>query len=246
VILYAIHTPVFKGCRTVSSRFRSLRRATGGMLQSRAEKRPSCNLSACGHAQAGPLGVSPYLRRGRLTVNRQNHRSFLRSLLVCLLILLMAGGTACRKEETREKAHDTAEGWKAPSFVLNDLQGRTVRFSDFSGKVVIVNFWASWCGPCRMEIPQLVDLYNRFRARGVVVIGIAIDPAGPEVLSKFAREMQINYSLLVGDEKVFYDFGGLVGLPTTFVINQQGMVVDKYVGLIGPDVLERRVLSLLR
>ncbi len=177
---------------------------------------------------------------------QRNIRLLLQSLLVGLLIFLLAGGTACRKEEPHEVPHDTAEGWKAPAFVLSDLEGNQVRFSDFAGQVMIVNFWASWCGPCRMEIPQLVDLNNRFRKRGVVVVGIAIDPAGPEVLSKFAREMRINYPLLIGDEKVFYDFGGLVGLPTTFVIDQQGMIVDKHVGLVGPEVLERRVLSLLQ
>jgi len=179
-------------------------------------------------------------------VTPKNIRRYFTFLLSGLLILFFVGGTACRKEKSHEIPHDRAEGWQAPSFVLSDLQGKTVRFSDFSDKIVIVNFWASWCGPCRMEIPQLVDLYNRFRDRGVVVIGIAIDPAGPEVLSKFAREMQINYPLLIGDEKVFYDFGGLVGLPTTFVIDRQGKVVDKHVGLVGPNVFEQRILSLLQ
>ena len=96
-----------------------------------------------------------------------------------------------------------------------------------------------------MEQPQVVELYSRYRDRDVEVLDIAIDPAGPVAVSRFAGEMRINYPLLVGDGKVFSDFGGIVGLPKTFVIDPQGRVVDKYVGLVNPDVLERRVSSLL-
>ncbi len=134
---------------------------------------------------------------------------------------------------------------QVPSFTLPDLDGNQVQFSDYSGKIVILNFWASWCHPCRIEIPHLIDLYNRYRDRGVQVIGIAIDPAGPEALRAFADELNVNYPMLVGDEKVFYDFGGVVGLPTTFVIDQNGTILSRHMGLVDPSIFENQILQLL-
>ncbi len=171
----------------------------------------------------------------------------------CLLLLwtLLLGVWACSEKPVApmgKEAGSTAmrEGiGQAPSFTLPDLDGNQVQFSDYSGKIVILNFWASWCVPCRIEIPQLIDLYNRYRDRGVQVLGIAVDPAGPEALRAFSDELNVNYPMLVGDEKTFYEFGGLVGLPTTFVIDQHGTILSRHMGLVDPSIFEKQILVLL-
>ncbi len=165
--------------------------------------------------------------------------------------LLLVFSAACSEQPVtsvgkQAGSHSLREGMgQAPAFTLPDLDGNQVRFSDYAGKIVILNFWASWCVPCRIEIPQLIDLYNRYRDRGVQVIGIAIDPAGPEVLREFSEELNVNYPMLVGDEKVFYEFGGLVALPTTFVIDQNGTILSRHMGLVDPSVFEKQILELL-
>ncbi|MDX1765171.1 MAG: TlpA disulfide reductase family protein [bacterium] len=165
---------------------------------------------------------------------------------VCLVLALLLVVSACQTKPESKGSQKSQTAGKAPSFLLDDLDGRPVRSESFAGKVMIVNFWASWCGPCRLEIPHLIALYDAYRDQGVVVIGIAIDPAGPEVLKSFAEEMEVNYPMLVGDEKVFNEFGGLFGLPTTFVVDQSGVIQNKFVGLVDPSLFEDEVLALLK
>jgi peroxiredoxin len=170
---------------------------------------------------------------------------------LCFLWAVLLGLWACSEQPVASVGREAGsrpmrEGiGQAPSFTLPDLDGNQVQFSDYSGKIVILNFWASWCVPCRIEIPQLIDLYNRYRDRGVQVIGIAIDPAGPEALRAFSDELNVNYPMLVGDEKTFYDFGGVVGLPTTFVIDQNGTILSRHMGLVDPSIFEKQILVLL-
>jgi peroxiredoxin len=116
-------------------------------------------------------------------------------------------------------------------FTLTDLNGRDVRLSGFAGKVLLVNFWATWCVPCRVEIPAFVDLYRRYRPRGVEIVGIAADEP-PDVLRPFVRDMKMNYPVLIGRgrQDVLDAFGPLVGMPTTAVVNRDGTMCRQFVG----------------
>ncbi|PYV91139.1 MAG: TlpA family protein disulfide reductase [Acidobacteria bacterium] len=118
----------------------------------------------------------------------------------------------------------------APQFSLANLDGKNVSLKDFADKVMVVDFWATWCGPCREEIPHLNKLYENYRGKGLVVVGISMDAEGPEVVKQFAKELRMEYPVVMGDENVQQDFGGIVGLPTTFIIDRKGNIVKKYTG----------------
>src|SRR5438034_3812996 len=118
----------------------------------------------------------------------------------------------------------------APQFSLANLDGKNVSLKDFADKVMVVDFWATWCGPCREEIPHLNKLYENYRGKGLVVAGISMDAEGPEVVKQFAKELRMEYPVVMGDENVQQDFGGIVGLPTTFIIDRKGNIVKKYTG----------------
>ena len=118
----------------------------------------------------------------------------------------------------------------APSWELKDLEGKTVKLADFKGKVVLLNFWATWCPPCRQEIPDLVALQNQYRDKGLVVIGISLDEKGPAPVKAFVNRMKINYPVVMGDQKTAAAYGGIEAIPTTFYIDRAGNVAGVHQG----------------
>ena len=132
-----------------------------------------------------------------------------------------------------------------PQFSFSSLEGKTVAMKDLSNKVVIVDFWATWCGPCREEIPHLNELYSELKGKGLEIVGISMDTDGTDGVKDFAREFRIQYPIVMGDEKVAESFGGLIGLPTTFVIDRQGKVAKKYIGLPPAEDMRRIVKELV-
>ena len=114
----------------------------------------------------------------------------------------------------------------APDFQLKSLEGKTIKLSDYKGKVVVLNFWATWCPPCREEIPDLVSLQKQYAAQGLVILGVSMDEGGPARVASFAKKFGINYPIVMGDEKTSAAYGGIEALPTTFIINRKGNVVD--------------------
>jgi thiol-disulfide isomerase/thioredoxin len=134
----------------------------------------------------------------------------------------------------------------APQWELKDLDGKPVKLSDFKGKVVILDFWATWCGPCRMEIPGFVDLQKKYGDQGLVVIGVSLDEGGPEVVRSFMKRQGVNYSVVLGNSKVADDYGGIEGIPTTFIIDRTGAIVSKHVGYVTKERFESEIAPLLK
>jgi thiol-disulfide isomerase/thioredoxin len=129
------------------------------------------------------------------------------------------------------------------SFTLRDLDGRPITADAFKGKVTLINFWATWCGPCRAEIPQLVALQNKYRDT-LQIIGISEDEAPPEAVRKFAVEHQINYPVAMVTPDVEKVFPGIVALPTTYVLDRDSRVVQKHVGMLSGDTTEAETRAL--
>lgn len=132
---------------------------------------------------------------------------------------------------------------QAPQFALQDLDGKTVSLKDFGSKVIVVDFWATWCGPCRMEIPHLNQLYLDNKAKGLQVIGVSMDD-GSDVVRQFLLKNRVDYPVVMGNDGVANDFGGVEGLPTKFIIDRSGNVVRKLIGYQVVE-LERAIRELL-
>src|SRR5947209_1946778 len=119
----------------------------------------------------------------------------------------------------------------APNFALKDADGRTVRLSDYRGKVVLLDFWATWCGPCKIEIPWFIDMQRRNKDRGFEVLGVAMDDDGWESVKPFVSEHGVNYRIVLGDDATAQIYGGVEALPTSFLIDQAGNIAAVHVGL---------------
>lgn len=132
-----------------------------------------------------------------------------------------------------------------PDFVLKDIHGNNFRMADLKGKVVILDFWATWCPPCTVEIPWFVELYDSYRAEGLEIVGVAMDDEGLAAVKPFAEQYKMNYRVLLGNDSVATLFGGVYGLPTTFIIDREGRIRDKHVGLVSRSVFEEAVKKLL-
>ena len=133
----------------------------------------------------------------------------------------------------------------APNFTLLDTEGNNVSLSDYKGKVVIINFWTTWCGPCRYEIPDLVQLYDKYN-QDLIVLGISLDYDGPAVVPQFEERIGgVNYPLLYGNNNISNLYGGVTGVPTTFIIDRNMQVFKKYLGYRSPEVIEKDINELI-
>ncbi len=131
----------------------------------------------------------------------------------------------------------------APQFTLTDIGGNPISLSTYRGKVVILDFWAPWCPPCRREIPDFVSLQNQYASRGLQIIGIGLDR--PNNISSFVQQYGINYPVAVGDDAISNLYGGVSGIPTTFIIDRQGNVTNKFEGFTNRNVFEVEIKKLL-
>jgi thiol-disulfide isomerase/thioredoxin len=127
-----------------------------------------------------------------------------------------------------------------PPFAIKDLDGNPVSTDAWQGKVVLVNFWATWCGPCRAEIPELVALASRYPDR-LEIVGLSIDEQPPATVKTFAQSLGVTYPVAMADDKLQQAFGGIPAVPSTFVINTEGKIVQRHVGILDPVVTEQEV-----
>ncbi len=138
-----------------------------------------------------------------------------------------------------QSASDTGELVDAPDFTLKDINGNDVSLKDYRGKLVFVNFWATWCGPCRAEIPAFVDLIDTYGKDGFAILGISVDsPKDIKKIPAFMEQMKMNYPVLLATEKVRMEYGGISSIPTTFVINREGKVLGRIVGARPHEMFE--------
>ena len=146
--------------------------------------------------------------------------------------MLFAGVHAARKNRAAGGSVSADfRGRPAPDFELQSLDGKNMKLSDFRGKAVLLNFWATWCGPCKIEMPWFVELQKEYGPQGFQIVGVAMDDASSDEIAKFAKQMGVNYPVLLGKESVGQSYGGVGVLPTTYFIDRDGKLVAREFGL---------------
>ena len=178
----------------------------------------------------------------------------LRKLIILILLLIVAPVFGCnnstpKSETTKNKLLATAKGDKgdnaAPDFTLYTLKGEEVKLSDYLGKIVILDFWATWCAPCRKGIPDLISIQNEYKD-DLVVIGISLDqPSTQDELAPFIESYGINYPVVLGNIKVSSAYGNIQAIPTSFIIDQEGKIINKHIGLVPKSTLIEEINLLL-
>ena len=138
------------------------------------------------------------------------------------------------------------QGNKAPALTLKDLRGRTLRLSDYKGKVVLVNFWATWCPPCRAEMPDLIKMQREYRGRGLQVVGVTYPPEEVREVRRFIRKLGVNYPIALGTKETKTLFDETETLPLTVVIDRQGNVRELIEGILLPEEFEQKIKPLLK
>jgi peroxiredoxin len=174
-----------------------------------------------------------------------------------LAVPMLLGGSSSRVDPLDDKpalmaSHDgdkkkcDGDAGKLDAFTVKDMNGADVRLADFKGKAILLNYWATWCGPCKIEIPAFVELYDQYKSQGFVILGVSTDDDA-ETLRSYAKDMKMNYPVLVGrdHEKLLEAFGPVWGLPTSFFINREGAVCGKHMGPATKEDFEREIKALL-
>jgi thiol-disulfide isomerase/thioredoxin len=166
-------------------------------------------------------------------------------VVVAVVVALMLYFGYHQARRTAGSSPRITQSTVAPDFSLESLDGPTMRLSDLRGKAVLLNFWATWCGPCKIEMPWFVDFQKQYGSQGLQIVGVAMDDASKEDIGKFAKDMGVNYPILIGKEAVGDQYGGVPALPETFLIGRDGKIVDKIIGLRGKAEIEDSIKKAL-
>ena len=166
-----------------------------------------------------------------------------RSLLFIALACVVAGYYLAHRERS-VKPLNVSDQPLAPDFSLTDIDKRDVELSAYHGKVVLLNFWATWCEPCRKEIPRFIEFQNQYGPKGLQVVGISLDDDSKPVY-KFRDQFKVNYPIAMGTAKLAESYGGVLGLPISFVIDPQGRILAKHIGAVDLSKIEQEIRRLL-
>lgn len=163
------------------------------------------------------------------------------------LVLAALCISGCKTEQPKSKANlkPGAERKSAPEFALKDVDGRTVSLAEYKGKVVLLNFWATWCGPCKVEIPWFIEFEQKYKDRGFAVLGVAMDEEGWDAVKPYLAQSKVNYRVILGNDRVASDYGGVESLPTSFVLDKEGRITSTHVGLVSKSDYEDEITQLL-
>lgn len=168
-------------------------------------------------------------------------------LLATSVVWFSSCGQSSSSGQTTETQHppDQSNRKPAPDFTLQDANGSNVKLSDLKGKVVLLNFWATWCGPCQLEIPWFEQFEQDYRSKGLEVVGVSMDDDGWKVVKPYIQQHKMNYRVVLGNESVGQLYGGVDSLPTTFLIDRQGRVAFVHVGLAPRNDYQDEIQKLL-
>ncbi len=159
---------------------------------------------------------------------------------IILLIPVIISACTAKEEEERKPAAD---------FSIPDLEGKPVSLSDYKGQIVMINFWATWCGPCREEIPHFVEFQKKYGPEGFTILGLTIDTIDPEEVKEFALEYKMNYPILYlgkQSKQVMKDYGNFRGIPTSFLIDRDGLIIRRVTGLMEKSFWDKEIRSALK
>ncbi len=167
-------------------------------------------------------------------------------VVVAMCLGSIALFSACSDSQSVRASAKNEKGRKpAPNFTLKDSNGKSVSLADYKGKVVLLNFWATWCGPCGLEIPWFEEFEQQYKSQGFAVLGVSMDDDGWSAVKPYMEEHKMNYRVLLGNDSVSQLYGGLDALPTTFIIDREGNIAYPHVGLIGKNEYLSEIRSLL-
>jgi peroxiredoxin len=161
--------------------------------------------------------------------------------------LIALAGTLVTGCSTRSSvtAATAADRKAAPNFTLADAKGTLVKLSDYKGKVGLLNFWATWCGPCKIEIPWFIEFEKTYKDRGFATLGVSMDEDGWKTVKSFVAQKSMNYLVMVGNDHVAELYGGIDSLPATFLIDREGKIAATHLGLAGKREYEAEILKLI-
>jgi thiol-disulfide isomerase/thioredoxin len=165
-------------------------------------------------------------------------------IAIWLAVAVCLAGLYLYSKHRQRKTPASTSGALASDFTVTDLDGKKLSSSDYRGKVVLLDFWATWCTPCREEIPHFVEMQNKYGPQGFQVIGISMDDDAKPV-REFYQKYNLNYPVAIGDDKLAERFGGILGLPVNFIIDREGRVYAKHLGATGTSVFDEDVSKLL-
>jgi peroxiredoxin len=167
-------------------------------------------------------------------------------LAVCLQSCSYLPWEGARSVSAAQSVKPDKDRKNAPDFTLKDADGKPVHLSDYKGKVVLLDFWATWCGPCKIEIPWFMDMQRKNKDKGFEVLGVAMDDEGWEVVKPFLADLGVNYRVMIGNDNVAEVYGGVDALPTTFLIDRSGKIAAVHVGLASKKDFEDGIQELLQ
>lgn len=157
----------------------------------------------------------------------------LKRLVVAFVMVLCVSGFALAQQS------------KAPNFKATASDGSTVELQKLKGKVVVVNYWATWCPPCRQEIPGFIDVYKKYKGKGLEIVGVSLDQNGWEVVKPYMAKTKINYPIVLPDDVLSSAYGKIDAIPTTFFVDKNGNIVDTHVGYMDKAAFEKKIKELL-
>jgi len=187
-----------------------------------------------------------------------------RGLVLALVAIAAAAFAGCKsqpffasmvKSDKKDSSHPATKlGLPEPNVTFDGLDGKKIDLASLKGQVVLVNFWATWCEPCNVEIPWMIQFQQKYSSKGFTLVGVAMDEEGKSVVDPFVQKTQfdvegqprtMNYPIVLGNDQIADKFGGLIGMPTTIVISRDGTIVKRIIGLVDREALEKQIQELL-